>query len=562
MDTHRLTERKIRDYVGGRSFGLGEEYFESGAIHNARREGTKLTASCHGSYRNAYKVRATLDADGGEVKSASCTCPVGSGACKHVAALLLAWVRSPDLFAQAQETDALLESKTREELIALVKQLLRRRPELESLIDSLPAPGKPAEPGAFRRQADAVFAGATGDWDEAYELADELLEILETADGFMQVLQWGNAAGVYEGVLASLVENLRSYQDDEGALTEVLLDCVDGIERCLPKLDDPARRLNALWSLMTVVTLDNEMGGYGFSDGAYELIEKHGSIEERRQLLDQLRRTGAADNDWIASYEETLLTDDEYIALCRSTGRHDAAIQRLLERRRVDEAASAALHMDEPILPRIADLFVSYGHAEAAEEFMRQRAHRSTRPELLRWLRDRCAARGDHQAALEYARREYQAKPTIEGYEEVRRLAKRLKQWDSLRADALRLLASRSDQKAPAVQALVKEGLVDEAVSLMRSERLDHLCEWLARSVEQARPDVSIELYATAADRLIARRNRQNYHQACLVLSRVRKLCASLDERDAWKTRAAAIRKRYAGLPALMEEMRKSKLIH
>jgi hypothetical protein len=558
MGDSRLTAPQIRDYVGGRSFDLGMKYLGDGAIFNARCEGTKLTASCRGSHRNSYRVRATLGGKG--VLTASCTCPVGSGSCKHVAALLLAWAWRPELFREARETDALLAAKSKEELIVLVKQILRRRPELESLVEAMPEPGKPADPKLFKQQADAAFANASGDWDEAAGIAEELQTILDDTDELLHAKHWLDAAAIYQGVLESLIENAESIGDEDGCMSEVIGDCADGLGECLPKIADADRRMSILTSLIDVVEMDDRSGGWGFGDGAYDAIRKHGTPPDRWALVDLLRRRGA-DDDLVQSLEEDLLSDDEYLQRCRETTRHDALIERLLKLQRVGEAASAALHMDESLLPRIADLFVRAGQAQAAEEWMRQRAARSTRTELLRWLRDRCAARGDHCASLEFARREYQAKPTLDGYEEVRRLAIRLKQWESIRADALRLLASHPDQKAPAVQALVKEGLVNEAVSLMRSERLDHLGEWVAKSVEHQRPDVSIELYATAADRLIARRNRQNYRQACLVLSRIRKLCESLEEQDAWKIRTAAIRKRYAGLPALMEEMRKSKLI-
>ena len=73
----------------------------------------------------AYYVQATLGAQG--IVAADCSCPVGEGGrCKHVAALLLIWQANPGEFVEMEELDASLERRSKAELIALVKQMLRQ----------------------------------------------------------------------------------------------------------------------------------------------------------------------------------------------------------------------------------------------------------------------------------------------------------------------------------------------------------------------------------------------------------------------------------------------------
>src|SRR5262245_50578227 len=121
------TEKTIRQWVGERSFALGKRYFDDEAIFQARRRGTTLEARCHGSRDEAYRVHVTFE--GQKIQHADCSCPVGDGGrCKHVAALLLTWRARPEIFHEAEDLEAALERRSKEELIALVQQMLRREP--------------------------------------------------------------------------------------------------------------------------------------------------------------------------------------------------------------------------------------------------------------------------------------------------------------------------------------------------------------------------------------------------------------------------------------------------
>src|SRR5204862_750896 len=119
-------------------------------------QGTTLQARCQGSQPEPYRVRVTLEA--GEVSDAHCSCPVGGGgACKHVAAVLLAWVHTPAVFRDAEPIEEALQRRSKEELIALIRQMLRRQPDLEMLLEApLPGAGRPASPVGpepYRQQA-------------------------------------------------------------------------------------------------------------------------------------------------------------------------------------------------------------------------------------------------------------------------------------------------------------------------------------------------------------------------------------------------------------------------
>jgi uncharacterized Zn finger protein len=130
----KLSIKDIQAWVDPASFRKGEAYFRQYAIMEPRRQGMTLKARCSGSSAPSYRVEVALDEEG--IVGAECSCPVGaSGHCKHIAALLLTWLDNPESFAQIADTQTTLEERSKPELIALVRQMLQRYPDLEFLLE-------------------------------------------------------------------------------------------------------------------------------------------------------------------------------------------------------------------------------------------------------------------------------------------------------------------------------------------------------------------------------------------------------------------------------------------
>ncbi|HSQ54469.1 MAG TPA: SWIM zinc finger family protein, partial [Gemmata sp.] len=122
------------------------------------------------------------------IDAARCTCPVGTeGKCKHAAAILLAYIEHPKRFVLVESIDANLGSRSREEMVALVKLFLRESPELEPLLVR-PLPGfamKPPSSSDYYFQAlDAIRAtNAHDDW-APHEIAAGLADVVKYAHEF------------------------------------------------------------------------------------------------------------------------------------------------------------------------------------------------------------------------------------------------------------------------------------------------------------------------------------------------------------------------------------------
>ena len=105
-----LSTDAVRDWVGDHEIGKGRPYAESAAVSGAIRAKNILKASVKGTRNRPYRVRVTLGEDA--VEFGECSCPVGYyGKCKHVAAVLLAYLEEPARFADLGDLHATIDDR-------------------------------------------------------------------------------------------------------------------------------------------------------------------------------------------------------------------------------------------------------------------------------------------------------------------------------------------------------------------------------------------------------------------------------------------------------------------
>jgi hypothetical protein len=553
-----ITSKRILSYVGQRNFNLGQEYFNDGAIERTLREGNTIKATCQGTRPQPYRVWVIFNRRG--IAESDCSCPVGSGNCKHVAALLIAWLKTPDAFTQTLPIEEKLSKLDKPQLLALLKRLLRHDPDLEQIIDAMPIPGQPITPNMFQKQADAIFATATGEWDEAGDLADQVMELAGEAKAFLCAGESTSAAAVYQGILASLIGHYEDfgYHDNDGELSSAISECVVGLHACLTLIKDQQQRLPFFRSLLDVLDLDENLGGVGIGDDAYSAIMEDATAHERREIARWINADPGY-KDFVIDLLAQDVPDDEYLSYCRQHGRRHDLIERLLKRNRLEEAARELASAPENELPGIAEVFVAHRQADLAEQRLRERANRSKSPFILRWLKDRCIARRDHAGALEFARREFQLNMSHESYRQFRGIATKLRQWDTIRPELLAMLRKSADPSA-FVSICLDEGMIDDALAVLQNRQRP--CNFdqrlaIAKAAESSRPESAIEIYLGEAAHYISQRHRDAYQQACQYLKLARKLYEKSGQQSAWKQQLTTLRLRHKTLKAFLEELQK-----
>jgi uncharacterized Zn finger protein len=580
-----LANNTIRQWVGDEGFRRGERYYRDGMIIHARRTGTLLKAESHGSGGSLYRVQATIA--GGQIISADCSCPVGDGGhCKHIAALLLTWLNQPDDFQEVEDTNTALERRSKEEMIALVKQMLARVPELETLFE-VPLPtGKKSRQKVnseiYRRQVAAAFRGLDYEYGIEDTIAQQIRATLAIGDGFVEQGDLANAHAVYEAVIHEVLEHYGEFSDEGGDLGSVVQDAVAGLGRCLEadaERGETELRGKILRALFEVYRFDVNFGGVGLSDGVTDLILQHADGAEKRRVADWVRAAmkTRAESEWgthwgrqayggfLLELQADELDDEAYLRVCRESHRLNDLVERLLTLNRVDEAIKETESADDYEMLNLADIFVEHEQVQVAEQLMTERAKTTQDARIFDWLKERREKQGDFAGALLWAAKSNMVRPSLEQYREIRKLAQAAGTWADVRPELLADLDKRKEFGL-LTQIHLDENEIDAAFeTLENSQRafpyaLSDLRLQVAQAAEATRPRDALRIYLQAAEQIVKARNRGAYADACQYLVRVRALYQKLGEDAVWEQYLRKLKEETKAMRAFKEEMAQARL--
>ena len=296
-----LTEAHIRKLASEPSFERGETYYRDGAILEPVRQAMELRAQCAGSDYEPYQVSATL-AEGG-IAETSCTCPYDyGGICKHIVALLLTYVHKPQACRSIPPLAALLAGRSQEELIALIGEMIKREPELLSLVELSVATeqarqGQPLDVTAYRRQARRALRH-----ESQHLIEKELRALRELAARLAKAGDWLNAGAIYHAVLDEAVrgyDDMLWEMDEDGEIAIMIDEFALGLSQCLKKSKADAQTRRAwLEALLEAELADIEMGGIDLAPSARKAVLEHANDEEWARIEKRLRTVISKSHDW------------------------------------------------------------------------------------------------------------------------------------------------------------------------------------------------------------------------------------------------------------------------
>lgn len=560
---------EIEQLVGRRYFRQGMEYARSGAVVDTHRQGTLLSASCVGSSRTPYQVEAKFD-DKGLVES-HCTCPVGEdGQCKHVAALLISWVESPRSFLEIEPWDTALGRFQRRELIEVILQLMERRPELERVIETMLPKGDatplPAASEDYDRLVSDLLTRTGVGPGASDQLAAQLLAIKETGDQFAKQHESTTASSVYQALIRGLLQNPERLDHRQSELVDLVYECVEGLSVCLFHLSDqPEPRQPILRTLLDLYRFDVMWGGVSLALDLSRMILAHVTKDERSLVADWIRAMLPAINSpaarrtfggFLLELLGRQIEESELFDVCRSTDRIFDLVRRLVLTERLAEALEEAPKADDMELLKIAELLVRFRAGEAAQRLIEQRMAKSSDPRLRQWIDASQARHRECQSMLDFSQQLFRIHPEFAAYQRIRGLAREMGSWDVLRPELLQFV-EQSGNRALLVRIHLDENDIDRAMEVVAQSDAedDALAGRVAKAAERSRPIEAMRLYQTIAERLIARRGRENYAEAGRYLRKVRKLMRRTGNVRDWQAYLDDLRRRYRPLQALYEEL-------
>ncbi|MBA3320413.1 MAG: SWIM zinc finger family protein [Pyrinomonadaceae bacterium] len=297
----KLTEAQIRALASAKSFERGQSYYQDGALVEPLRQGLELRAECAGSEYEPYQISVTLNAKG--IAETSCTCPYDwGGICKHIVALLLAYVHNPQAIRIIEPLDQMLAGKSKADLIAIIQDLLRHQPNLISVVELTTQaqelkPGQPMNVSSYRTQARRALQH-----ESSRSVERELKTLGETAARLARGGDVLNAGAIYHALLDETVkgyDDMISSMDEDGDIATIIDEFAKGLGKCLAQsAAETETRREWFESLLRAEIADIALGGIDLAPSACEAILKYANREEWQWLEERLSKIFSAKGGW------------------------------------------------------------------------------------------------------------------------------------------------------------------------------------------------------------------------------------------------------------------------
>lgn len=610
MTLPKLTESHIRAGASPESFQRGRDYFQSGAISNAAIQGHLLSGDCEGTHSPYYRVSVVLDEAG--ISDATCTCPCEYGGfCKHIVALLLTYVHRPRQFAKRKEPAELLDDLGRDDLVVLLTQLLRDKPELYDWVEAaLSAPSsKNKSPKRKRKKADAEvhrrqIVGILHSLDamrmsEAYwhvgELANELRGVQATAMRFLDAGDADTALTILLTLLEEASRGIEFIDDSNGELGGFVGELGQPMAEAILSMELSQVERTRLADKLT--KLVNHAGDYGMEGNLdiaiqaaqYGWTESPATKEEKRPRA----RESKHDDEWIDAAIEDYGWDeeevyeghdwgwlaasaigdlveaklnvlerqgrtDEYLALCQKAERHLRYALKLCNLKRVPEAVKYAkknLAFAGEAL-RVAESLRALRHVDEAIEIGEHGLKlKEPKAGLGQWLGPVEEAQGWTKQALAAWLAAFPENPSLDAYQTIKRLAE--SGWGRLRPDIMGKLR-KSQNKQVLAEVFLFEQEWDEAIEVAEGRNVWYpVVETVADGVIDHRPDWVARASIKHAERLVVEPKSKNYPIAAEWLKRAKRACALSGKSQEWKEYLANLKEKYKRRPALQSQLQR-----
>jgi len=457
-----VTLEQIRARATEQSFARGESYYHSGVIFDTVRRGSEFEGQCEGSDYAPYHIHVVLDG-AGDIDAASCTCPYDwGGDCKHIVALLLTYLHEPESFEAREPVQDILSARSKEDLIALIRQMVEQYPDLQALIDR-PVPGQqsrqqPVDTAPFRRelrQAVRTF----GEWGDR-TAEHTIYSVAQAAERFQGAGDWRSACAIYRAIIEESLLDDNYPVDDEGEFVMALNDVLEHLAECLEQdelVQDDTERRAILDRLLAAYIWDINMGGYGLSDGVMpDALLEHTkqsdlpAIRERIQAA-QRRKAQSQYGQWgVEAYESLLIQLDALdnidpemtLQRLREQGLYRLLFGKLLSMARTEDAVVVVTeHLTSPYerlqaLPMLS----AAGHDDTAVRLAQETLNNQFDDRLAHWLAERYTVRDDQNALFDLRRVCMQHNPSEPYYAALKQAAEAVGTWETVRPAIIRQL--------------------------------------------------------------------------------------------------------------------------
>jgi uncharacterized Zn finger protein len=565
-----LTPINLERWAGRDIVSRGQSYQRSGYVHNliCTPQG-KLTAQVRGSI-GIYTTQVTLIAKG--VLTSKCTCPYDD-TCKHAVAVVLEYLEQAKHHSKASPAfsiSAYLHSQTKEQLVALLEELVESHPSVTKVLQdrcTLTGAGPKEIIASIKKELTHIDQQL--EWDAGVANVTHLKQRLENllAMGYVD-----EAVGIGAELLSVGNRCMEARSEEEDQHFDIA-DCLTLLFQALPRSS-----LSLVEQMLWVVDMELD-DQYDLCEGANTFWQGSFSTEDWSTAADALLKRLTPQSSQSMENYSIAYRFDRLISyatkMLRQAGR-EAEIIPLYQQQWLGKTSSSYLHFVE--------LLKEAGRIE----------------EALQWIPKGIAATEKTAAGiagqLRNIFREIQEKsnnwvqvtaliaedffnwPSLETFMKLQDSAKRTNAWPAIRTAALYYLETGNlpvDSKTwPLPPAVLKmaprdsvSGKFPDMVTLIKlaiAEKRPNdvmywytritvapnrwlsktLAEQVAKAVIATHPDEAIAILKKIAEQLIASTTVPAYHEAATYLQPIRSSLLELGRQEEWRNYVQQLRQK------------------
>lgn len=241
MKLDDVTKSWLEQVAGAKIFERGVDYHRTGHVYRLEYdpEPAHIIAEVSGNYGN-YEIEIF---DEKSSLNASCDCPYDGYPCKHIVAVLLAFISNRDRYIREsdqrkQHTASLrdqLMAWPKEKLVDLMVEWTKQYPDLEQDLAVSVEPDSEKTQELFLKQVKQIYLGPEG-----YDDYNNDLDQIRAVKRAMKAVE--NAAvdircAVYWAIADKLLDFLNEYGIGEEQWENLTIDAIDRLIEDLPQAD-------------------------------------------------------------------------------------------------------------------------------------------------------------------------------------------------------------------------------------------------------------------------------------------------------------------------------------
>lgn len=466
-----------------------------------------LSGVCHGSRAEPYTLHLRVNrALTSPSMRGACACPVGAtGACKHIAALVLAWEYSQEVFQE--DVSLQISSMSAQEKAQALELILQMYPQTKQVLALAPGFDDSETP---HKVIAGLLTTPSDQTASPSQRVQRLWPLWRHVSAHFKTSHSAQLMDTLNGLVEQIVQVSQTWPGVPEHATLLLEDIVSHIQSWLGSGELTRPLIRELWDVLITLSLCDEPLVHVSKSARDALISSLSESERVHAVL------------FVRQRLETLsLTDHALLLGLEAPAEHATYIERALGLGLLRVAALCALeHEDraslntilddaghEDDLLDIAQLCVAHERDEWALDAVERRFAQSEHAQLSHWLEAYYARHQQWVAALSAAQSRFYTRATFECVDALKTYAQELAQWPVIRTQIIHGLRQ---QRALDVllHMHVSDGELDEAwhtveygqrEGFARQPQWIQACAQLARALEAQFPQRALVLYHQVA---------------------------------------------------------------